>query len=362
MKTSKILKALAPSEPAADSKLAVGTGCDVLNMHLTGTTAGGYRAGKYYAIVGDSSAGKTWLCFSAFAEAKHNPATSHYRLIYDPVEDGADFDVERYFGSRVAESIETPTGEPDGCSFTAEDFGDNLLRAMKTAESTGVPFIYALDSLDALTSADDELKADEQRKAREKGTKATGSYGMSKAKRMKSILRHATSSDGLRKSGSILIILCQTIDNVGFGFETKDRAGGNAVTFFATADMWLSIRKTLKEKVKGKDRPVGIETQVVIKKNRITGKKHEKTGLVIYHTVGIDNTGTSIDYLIDEGYWKKSGNGVMPTGVADESMGREALIQFIEENDLEGKLRLAVKRCYRQIAEAMVVVRKKRYN
>lgn len=362
MRTSKIKKALLPSAVAPDSKLTLSSGVTVLNVHLTGTATGGYRAGKYYVIVGDSSAGKTWLVFSAFAEAKASADFAGYRLIYDPVEDGADFDVARYFGEKVAEAVESPTGEPGGCSFTVEDFDDNLRRAMDEAEKTGIPFIYALDSTDGLTSADDELKAEDQRKAREKGTKTSGSYGMSKAKRLKSILRHATSTNGLRKTGSILIVLCQTIDNVGFGFEDKTRSGGNAITFFATADLWLSVKKTLtKAKVRGKDRPIGIETKVVIKKNRVTGKKYEKTGFVIYHSVGIDDIGSSINYLLEEGYWKKSGSGIVASGISDDPMGYEDLVHYIEENNLEGKLRVAVKRCYREIAEAVAVVRKKRY-
>lgn len=358
---AKLKKALSAAVASLESKMTLSSGVTVLNVHLTGTATGGYRAGKYYAIVGDSSAGKTWLVFSAFAEAKKSPDFSHYRIIYDPVEDGADFDVARYFGEKVAESIESPTGEPGGCSFTVEDFDDNLRRAMDEAERTGVPFIYALDSTDGLTSADDEAKQDAQRKAREKGTKTSGSYGMSKAKRLKSILRHATSTNGLRKSGSILIVLCQTIDNVGFGFEDKTRSGGNAITFFATADLWLSIKKTLKKKVKDKDRPVGIETLVTIKKNRITGKKYEKTGFVIYHSVGIDDIGTSVDYLVEEGYWKKGGAGIVPAGISEDALSRDDLIAHIEENNLEGKLRVAVRRCYRDIADGMAIHRKKRY-
>lgn len=358
MKTSSIKKALLKKRPAEITPPALSSGSTVLNMHMTGTITGGYRAGKYYAIIGDSSAGKTWLCFTAFAEAKLSEHFKDYRLIYDSVEDGADMDVQKYFGTAVMESLEPPAGtrEDPIFSHTAEDFQDNLDNAIKD----GRPFIYVLDSIDGLTTLDDVSKYEEQKAARVKGKETSGSYGMSKAKRLKSILREATSTKGLRKSGSILIVLCQTIDTIGFGFESKDRAGGNAITFFATIDMWLSIKKTLKKKVKEKDRPIGVETQVLIKKNRITGKKYEKLSLTIYHSLGIDDVGGSVDYLIEEGYWKKSGNGYRAEGLGIVGT-KEEIIKHVEDGDLERKLRFEVRTCYRAIAAATEVHRKRRY-
>ena len=358
-KTSNIRAALTPRSDSPRPRKFLSSGSTVLNMHLSGTTTGGYMAGKYYAMIGDSSSGKTWLCFTAFAEAKQSPVFKEYRLIYDAVEDGADMDVERYFGAAVYESMEPPAGTRDDpkYSHTAEDFSDNLAAAL----DDGRPFIYVLDSIDGLSTEDDEAKVKEQRDARAKGKSVSGTYGMSKAKRLKAILRHATSTVGLRTSGSILIVLCQTIDNVGTGFSEKDRAGGNAITFFATVDMWLSVKTSLKKKVKDKDRPIGILTQVNIKKNRITGKRYEKCAVPILHSVGIDDTGGCVDYLVEEGHWKKGGGGISAPSVADSPMTREKLIEYIEAEGLERKLRLAVRECYREISEATKVVRKPRY-
>lgn len=359
MKTSSIKKALLKKTQADAVPPSLSSGSTVLNMHMTGTTTGGYRAGKYYAIIGDSSAGKTWLCFTAFAEAKLSEHFKHHRLIYDNVEDGADMDVQRYFGKAVMDSLEPPAGtrEDPVYSHTAEDFQDNLDNAIKD----GRPFIYVLDSIDGLTTLDDVSKYEEQKTARVKGKEVSGSYGMSKAKRLKATLREATSTKGLRKSGSILIVLCQTIDNVGFGFAAKDRAGGNAITFFATVDMWLSVKKTLMSgKVRGKERPVGVESLIVLKKNRITGKKNEKTVIHIYNSFGIDEVGGMVDYLVDEGYWKKGTGGIV-AGELGVSGTRESVIKQIEDGNLEKKVRIEVRKCYRQIAEATEVHRKPRY-
>ena len=58
--------------------------------------------------MGDSTAGKTWLSFSLFAEACLNGAFAKHRLIYDDVEGGALMDVRKYFGASVADRVEPP--------------------------------------------------------------------------------------------------------------------------------------------------------------------------------------------------------------------------------------------------------------
>ncbi len=344
--------------PEIDTAPFLSSGDTVLNMHLSNTPTGGWKAGKYYVLIGESSTGKTWLAFTAFAEAMRSEAFKDYRLIYDAVEGGADMDIQRYFGQKVFDAIEPPAGTKDDPQFsvTVEDFYDNLDNAM----AAGTPFIYVLDSMDGLTSADDESKFLEEKEARAKGKTVSGSYGMSKAKRNKRGLLRATGPKGLRQSGSILMILCQTIDNVGFGFETKTRSGGNSLTFFATAELWLSLKKTVVKKVKDKDRPVGVETLVNIKKNRITGRRYEKLSIHIYHSIGIDDVGGCIDYLVAEGWWKAAAGKIDATELKVK-LGREALVKYIEEKGKEGRVARLVAKCYREIASATVIERKRRY-
>ena len=350
---------LTPQETAPDAAPFLSSGCRVLNMHLSNDPDKGWMAGKYYVLIGESSTGKTWLAFNAFAEAMLSEQFKDYRLIYDAVEGGADMDIERYFGRKVLDTIEPPAGtrEDPQYSVTVEDLYDNLDNAMQD----GRPFIYVTDSMDGLTSADDEAKFEEEKVARQKGKTVSGSYGMSKAKRNKRGLLRVTGPNGIRKSGSILFILCQTIDNVGFGFETKSRSGGNSLTFFATAELWLSLKKTITKKVKEKDRPVGVETVVNIKKNRITGRRYEKCTLSIYHSIGIDDIGGCIDYLVGEGWWKANAGRITATEFAN-TFTKEALVQYIEQKaSREAKLGRLVAKCYRQIAAATVIERKRRY-
>src|SRR3990172_2022287 len=73
------------------------TGSTVCNLACSGNVKGGLVKGHYYLIVGDSAAGKTILVLTILAEAANNPNFDNHRLIYDPVEGGALFDMRKFF-------------------------------------------------------------------------------------------------------------------------------------------------------------------------------------------------------------------------------------------------------------------------
>lgn len=202
---------------------AVSTGSTLLNLACSDNINIGFLRGAYYYLVGDSQSGKTWLSQSCFAEACLNDTFKDYRLIFDDVEGGALMDIEHYFGKETARRVEAPRtvkGEPV-MSHTVEDFYYNLFDVIDQGE----PFIYVLDSQDALTSSASNKKFRKQKAAAESDKEAAGSYGDGKAKYHSEHLRLALS--GIRKLQSILIIIGQTRDNIGFGFEKKTRAGGS---------------------------------------------------------------------------------------------------------------------------------------
>ncbi|RKZ05953.1 hypothetical protein DRQ25_15030, partial [Candidatus Fermentibacteria bacterium] len=210
------------------------TGSTVLDLAMSGRAAGGIPKGKYIWMVGDSSSGKTFLMLTCLAEASINPAFDDYRFIYDNAEDGALMDLERYFGTRMAERLEPPAGTTEAPEYSAEieDLYFNLDDALAAAEAPGgQPFIYLLDSMDALDSKYAEAKFQESKKAARKGTKAKGDYGDGKAKMNSTRIRRVVSR--LTATGSILIILSQTRDNVGGGLfdPQQTSAGGRALKF-----------------------------------------------------------------------------------------------------------------------------------
>lgn len=340
-------KSKAPLQP----KDLLSTGSTLLNLALTSRPNGGLVKGKYFFFVGDSSSGKTFLTLTCLAEASINPNFDDYRFIYDNVEDGALMDFTRYFGSAVAKRVEPPC--EDGASESIEDFYYNIDDAIED----GRPFIYILDSMDALTSKEEGDKFEEQKTAHRKGKEAAGSYGDGKAKKNSANLRRVVHK--LKKSGSILIIINQTRDNLGFGFDKKTRSGGRSLRFYACAELWSSVVKKLSKTVRGSKRQIGIISKIQIKKNRLTGKEWE-VEIPLYHSFGIDDIGSCVDYLVAEKHWSET-KGIVKAPEFEFKGSREKLIRHIEENDLYKDLQEMVREVWNDVEEACKVKRKSRY-
>ena len=348
-------------------KKGLSTGSTLLNLACSGRPSVGLLPGRYYLLVGDTNSGQSWFSNSILAEASINPNYDNYRLIYDDVEGGSLMDLRKYFGNKLADRMEPPDTEKDGSpihSTVIEEFYyhvDNALREEK-------PFIYILDSVDSLSSTDEIKKFDQNKKAHyktqntedgEEGPKIKGSYGDGKAKKNASNLRRLMGS--LQSTGSILLIINQTHDNIGFDamFNPKSRSGGHALEYYATVQMWSSILKKVKKNIRGKDRQIGLISKIHVKRTRITGKDRI-VYVPIYHSVGIDDTGSCIDYLIEEKHWVQR-KGQIETTEFCFSATREKLIAYIEENNKERELRLIVAEVWNDIEEACKVNRKNKY-
>ena len=335
------------------------SGSTLLNCGCSGKHQGAFAKGHYTLLVGDTDSGKTWFSLTLLAEATINPAFDKYRLIHDNAERGALMDIAYYFGTKLKQRMEPPCWDGDDpvYSRTQEEFYYNVDDAIRK----GVPFIYVLDSVDVLTSAAEEKKFSENKTAYRKGKEGKGSYGDGKAKTNSSNLRKVVSD--LAKTGSILVIINQTRDNINAGpFEQqKTRSGGWALEFYASLQLWCSVKTQIKKTVKGKPRQVGVISRVKVKRSRITGKKHV-IEVPIYHGVGIDDVGSCVDYLVSEGKWKNTKGVITVTGLGPTwKADREDVISTIEEKGLEEDLRELVGSTWSEIEELCKVSRKRRY-
>lgn len=348
------------SESSEKKQMMLGTGSTLLNIAITGGWRGGLATGGYYFFVGDSSSGKTFLTLTCFAEAAQSKAFNEYRFIYDDVEGGALMDFAKFFGQRVADRVEPPAGSVNEplYSQTIEEFYFNLDNALASPK----PCIYVLDSMDALSSKYEERKFDEKKKASETGGKAKGDYGDGKAKINSAMLRVCLGR--LRETGSILIIINQTRDNINAGlFESKKtRSGGHALTFYATVELWSSVGGKIKKTVKNKDRQIGITSRINVKKNRLTGRVRS-VEVPIYYEYGIDDLGSCVDYLIEEGVWVNKSGNIAVTEIVEEptTMKKASLIKFIEAEGLEDDVRILVNKTWNDVEAACSMGRKKRY-
>lgn len=345
-------------QPPLSYDNAISSGSTLLNLACSDRPDVAFARGGYYFFVGDSAAGKTWLSFCLFAEACRNPAFSEHELIYDDVEGGALMDVERYFGKDVVKRVQQPSRS--GCSETVEDFYNNILTRVENRS----PFIYVLDSQDALTSVAAKKKLKKQRQVArgESDEKVAGSYGDGKAKYHSEHLRLLL--NGMRKAGSILIIIGQTRDNPAAGLfqSSKTRSGGKALKFYNNLEIWLSITGRMTKLVRGHKRTVGTECLAEVRKNRVTGKsgKDRAAPLHILYGLGVDDVGVCVDFLT-KWEWQKSKNGVITAPEFEFEGKRKALIQHIEEGNREARLRRLVAKVWRALEDEAEPHRKPRY-
>jgi RecA/RadA recombinase len=358
-----------PPEPTSIlvRRNGLSSGSTLLNCALTGNPHFAFLKGFYYFMVGDSASGKTIQAMTIYAEAAANRQFKDHRFIYDNTEDGMLMDSDGLFGMAMTDRLEPPSRDKAGnprYSRTLEEFYYHL----EDLGKAGRPFIYILDSIDALDTEQDDKKFDELKKAHdkarrreegestkgeEKDEKVAGSFGMARAKLNSSSLRRARRLVG--ESGSILIILSQTRQST-YG---KTRSGGEALRFYATAEFWTSIVETIKRTVRGKPRKIGIRAKFAIKKNRHTGKLYE-VETDIYPSLGIDDLGGCVDYMLEEGFWTKQKESIdAPEFKLVAS--REKLISYIEQNNLEGELRAIVGKAWEELDAACSLKRKRRY-
>jgi len=365
MKTKEIKKQLLKKTPIIPltANDYVSTGSTLLNLAISGNPYWGFAKGHYYYFVGDSQSGKTWLSLTCLAEASINKNFDDYRFIFDNGEEGALMNIERFFGKRTAKRIEAPriVKKNPVASYTLEDFYFNVDDALLQEK----PFIYILDSMDSLTSQQELQKFDERKKAARKNKKISGTMVDGKAKINSQDLRKLLTP--LKKNKSILIVINQTRDNLkmGYGQPAKTRSGGHAPSFYACLEFSSSVSgKIIKEiKVgdskKTKKRMLGNYCKVRVKKNRMTGKDRTIT-IPIYDSVGIDDIGSCIDFLVDELHWEVKRKRI-GANEFKKNMPKEKLISYIEKHEMEKDLIEIVANTWEKMEEQCSITRKFKY-
>lgn len=330
-----------------DSGTLLSSGSTLLNLSCTDCAEGAFKTGKIVNIVGDSASGKTLLCLSTLAEACRNPAFDEYNLVFDDSEASMEFDIESLFGEKTAARV-TILQDEDSAK-TVLDFVDHIMHLCKQKK----PFIYVLDSMDSITTEAAQNKIQEQI---EKRGNAKGTYGVDKPKFLSNVLGDIANK--VKALDSIVIIISQTRDNIGSMFAPKTRSGGNALRFYSTLEIWLAVVET----IKSKGRVIGHKVKSRVKKNKITGKIRDAL-FGTYYDYGIDDIQSCIDFLIQEGHWKKSKNSIIAPEFkcAEEGASVRTIIKYIEDKHGEKRLCKITEKVWRGIEESIRLDRKKKY-
>lgn len=340
-------------------KIYASMGHTLLNMAMSGKWDGGALCGGMYNMPGASKAGKTLLTLTLLACAANDPKFDGYDLVYDDAEERNNFDLDYMFGQAMEERIEPPHGFDDLDepihSETIEDFQDGLWDRFKT----GKPFIYILDSWDALDCEADIEKYEEQKDARDKGKDSKGSYGMAKAKGASGILRRIKT--GLKKTNSLLIIVSQTRADTK-GMKAHTRSGGYAIEFWANGEFWLFPAKQQKKifkTVDGISSQIGVRSRCVFEKNSVKGSNRE-IPMEAYYDYGIDDISTNIDYLLKHKRWSTK-KKTIDADDFDFKGSKAKLIELIEDENLEDELAMIVEETWNDYEEKLRLGRKSRF-
>jgi len=320
------------------------TGSTLLNLCLSDQVDGGYVMGSMANIVGDSSAGKTFLLWTAFAEVANNPAFDDIIIVYDEPEAAFFMDIAKLFNMPSDRVVFER-------SRTVQDWLKNVVKYV----SKGKPFLYGTDSFDAIGSQEELDRFEElMKKGKEKG-----SYKTEKPKAAGELFRVITNY--LESTDSLMLVLSQTRDNIGATFgEKKTRSGGNALRFYSAHEYWLHIMGHIKRKT----RDVGVDVRARVKKNKVTGKLRTVEFPILFD-YGVDDIESCINFLLAEGEWSMAGSRIV-TGDSlitdgNTSMLKSELIKAIEEDGLENLLRQRVQECWDSVEKEISTNRKPKY-
>lgn len=301
------------------------SGGTLLDLVLGAPVGNGWAFGRIANLVGDKSSGKTLLAIEACA---------NFALDY-PQNDIAYREVESAFDRAYAESMGLPRGIDYNDEIrTIEDLERDLIEWLAAHKG---PSLYIVDSLDALST-----EAEMERKV------GDASYGMEKAKAISQMLRKR--SRDIERKNCLVLIISQIRDkiNVRFG-ETKTRAGGHALDFYASQVIWLAETSKIavtRSKVK---RTVGITVRARNRKNKV-GTPYRETGFTIMFGFGVDDERSMLDWIKEN-----KGDDLLPRAL---SVYDTAIANAREDRDrrtmasLNKELRTAVEARWEEIEDA----------
>lgn len=315
-------------ETKKEKQIYFRTGCIVLDKLLGGKKGVyGVPVGRFINIVGDKSAGKTFLS-NEFIAFSHYNFGKNFKWVYDDCESGYSFDTESLYGFEIMPEDKTERKH----SKNVEDAFCNITKFSQSLKKDEFG-IYVLDSLDGLTSKEQDDRAKARLKAFDENEEFDkGTYGMGKQKYLSQEF-FPQLCDTIENDNVLVIIISQIREKVEMfaGFEKYSRSGGKAMDFYAHSVLWLAGAK----KIVRKETPVGNVVKAKTTKSK-TPRPYRECFFNFLYDYGLDNIGTSVDYLFDlrtdKGELNKKANAIQWKG--DNSFDKKTLKEFLEEYEL----------------------------
>ncbi len=358
-----------PINRKIDTSVLIPSGLTLLNCACTDNAHGAFARGRIVTVPGGSQGGKTVLMLNMLAEICYHELFDEYDLIYDDGEETMEmFDIPYLFGPRLLPRIVAPAYDEEDepvHSDTIQDFKAHILNRIAENDK---PFIWVLDSLDALTT-DEELTR-EYRLALAKATsdaaveELKGSYKTEKAKAIGEALRMVNGK--LKKSKSALFIVQQVRQKIGaLQFERQwVTSGGVSPFFYSTHQIYLSRVKTHNPKIDGIKRKTGTRAKLDIIKNKVTGKERD-IQVDIFTDYGMDDIGSCVDFLTTAKTWPKKGAYIVPEGLfgsgeTDKFLRRD-LVNHIPREGATPELQVLVEGTWKRVDGKFKADRERRF-
>ena len=270
------------------------SGSHLLNLAASGKVKGAWGKTRIVNFVGDGSSGKTLLTLEACASAFYKESKdSKVIIVYNNIEGVMDLDLEEMYGTEFAKSIEWAHLE------TIEEAGRDYLRRLNSLQK-GEYLIYALDSIDASSSAaarkrtDDAIKADKE-EANSFGGERASYLSTSFFPKACAIMKKMEKE---KDRDATLILISQVRTNLNAGMFGKKyyRIGGKSLDFYTHQVCWLYKIKNLTKTVKGIKRTYGVRVKAKLERNKLY-KPFREAEFDIIFDYGIDDIESILRHL-----------------------------------------------------------------
>lgn len=338
------------------------TGNTLRDLEIGGGEGMGYKVGKGYNIIAHSSGGKTFLVVQSIV-ANYYKYGDKFVWNLDIAERGDSFDSTKIYG------MDKPfIDEKTLVSETTEDFYNNV-RAFGDRLKKGQIGLYALDSLDGITSKEMIDRGNERYDKYKKGKDFDeGTYAMSKPKFLSAEFFPQIMSY-IDDKNIVLVIISQLRTKVGASKWEKQtrRAGGDALDYYMHTIEELSTldKKEMEDEVH--ERRAGLPIKSTNIKSK-TARPFRVANMILDYSIGIDDIAGNVDFLYDlrtpagglRGT-KAEANKLVWGESSGEKYTRDKLCDYIYDNELEAELRQRVIDKWEDIEKRLVNRRKPRF-
>lgn len=293
----------------------------------------GIQTGVIWNVIGVSGGGKTFESTELIA-VNRALLKDKFKFHYDDAELGNEVDCVKLYGFDLMKESLLKKKNKGGIeepvrSKTVEELHMNIKKFLYKLNKDDIG-CYILDSLDALISNEVKDIIEQREKKFDKNEEYDeGSYYMQKARYLKFEM-FPDIKPLIEESNCLLIITSQQSEkiNVTHG-SRKDRAGGKALRFFAHYESWMRELEKIKVTVKGDTRTIGARFIEDFTKTR-NPRPFRQCKTTIFFEYGISDIDSNLDFVFN----LLTDTGRDKTG-KDSKLGLKDCLEFFKDNTNE---------------------------